>query len=69
MYAFEKVTKEVGEYFPITTSSSSAKALTHFVTGSIAAGIAVGCSQPMDVLRTRFVGQGEPKVCSNLEFS
>lgn len=62
MYAFEKFTKQLSELFPITTSSSPAKAITHFLTGSIAASVAVVCCQPMDLLRTRFVGQGEPKV-------
>lgn len=63
MYAFEKVTKELAELFPITASSPTAKTVTHFFTGSLAASIAVTTCQPMDLLRTRFVGQGEPKVC------
>ncbi|CAF3591402.1 unnamed protein product [Rotaria sp. Silwood1] len=62
MYAFEKVTKKLGEIFPITTSSPTAKTVTHFITGSIAASIAVVSCQPVDILRTRFVGQGEPKI-------
>ncbi|CAF1000166.1 unnamed protein product [Rotaria sordida] len=62
MYAFEKVTKQLGEIFPITTSSPTAKTITHFVIGSLAASIAVISCQPTDVLRTRFVGQGEPKI-------
>lgn len=62
MYAFEKVTKEIGEIFPITVLSPTTKTMTHFLTGSIAASMAVFSCQPMDVLRTRFVGQGEPKV-------
>lgn len=62
MYAFEKLTKQVADYFPGTSSSSTAKTMTHFLAGSIAASVAVVSCQPMDVLRTRFVGQGEPKV-------
>jgi hypothetical protein len=69
MYAFEKVTKQLGEFFPITVSSPIAKTITHFFTGSIAASIAVVSCQPVDVLRTRFVGQGEPKVCEKLFLS
>ncbi len=65
MYAFEKITKQFAEFFPITVSSPIAKTITHFITGSIAASVAVVSSQPMDVLRTRFAGQGEPKVCEN----
>lgn len=68
MYSFEKVTKQLGEYFPSTTSSPTAKTITHFVTGSIAASVAVVSCQPADVLRTRFVGQGEPKVGRMLHF-
>ncbi len=64
MYAFEKATKQIAEFLPITVSSPTAKTLTHFIAGSIAASVAVVSCQPMDVLRTRFVGQGEPKVCS-----
>jgi hypothetical protein len=45
---------------PITVSSPTAKTITHFIAGSIAASVAVVSCQPMDVLRTRFVGQGEP---------
>ena len=62
MYAFEKVTKQIAEFFPITVASPTAKTITHFLTGSIAASVAVVSCQPADVLRTRFVGQGEPKV-------
>jgi hypothetical protein len=69
MYAFEKVTKELSELFPSTTSSPTTKTITHFITGSIAASVAVLSCQPMDVLRTRFVGQGEPKVCEKLFLS
>jgi len=62
MHAFEKVTKQLAEFFPNTASSPTAKAISHFVIGSIAASVAVVSCQPTDVLRTRFVGQGEPKV-------
>ncbi|CAF1313972.1 unnamed protein product [Rotaria magnacalcarata] len=62
MYAFERLTKELGENFPTTVSSPIIKTLTHFFIGSIAASVAVCSCQPMDVLRTRFVGQGEPKI-------
>ena len=68
MYAFEKVTKQLGEFFPTTTSSPTVKTITHFVTGSLAASVAVVSCQPVDILRTRFVGQGEPKVCESSLF-
>jgi hypothetical protein len=68
MYSFEKVTKQLADFFPITVSSPTAKTITHFITGSIAASVAVISCQPVDVLRTRFVGQGEPKVCDDIDF-
>ena len=68
MYAFERLTQQLGENFPTTVSSPIMKTLTHFVIGSIAASVAVCSCQPMDVLRTRFVGQGEPKVCQEFFF-
>jgi solute carrier family 25 thiamine pyrophosphate transporter 19 len=34
----------------------------HFVCGGLAAGFAVLSSQPIDVVRTRLVAQGEPRV-------
>ncbi|CAF1028784.1 unnamed protein product [Adineta steineri] len=62
MYSFEKVTQQMGEIFPSTTTSPTAKVITHFIAGSIAASVGVLSCQPADVLRTRFVGQGEPKI-------
>jgi len=67
MHAFEKVTKQLAEFFPNTASSPTAKAISHFVIGSIAASVAVVSCQPTDVLRTRFVGQGEPKVYEEIK--
>ncbi|CAF0776890.1 unnamed protein product [Didymodactylos carnosus] len=61
IYTFEKVTKKMTYLFP-ENSSSTKKVLIHFTCGAIAAGIAVCSCQPMDVLRTRFIGQGEPKI-------
>lgn len=34
----------------------------NFGTGTAAGGVASVVSHPLDVIRTRFVGQGEPKV-------
>ena len=62
MFAFEKLTKQLSQLFPGASSSTAEKSLVHFIAGSISAGAGVISCQPMDVLRTRFVGQGEPKV-------
>lgn len=37
--------------------------LIHFMCGAAAGGFATICSFPFDVVRTRLVAQGEPKVC------
>jgi hypothetical protein len=68
MHAFEKATKQIADLFPITVASPTAKIITHFIAGSIAASVAVVSCQPMDILRTRFVGQGEPKVCEDQSY-
>ncbi|UJR15182.1 hypothetical protein I4U23_002143 [Adineta vaga] len=62
MFAFEKMTKEVGELFPDTVSSPTKKTIVHSIAGCISASVGVVSCQPLDVLRTRFVGQGEPKI-------
>jgi solute carrier family 25 thiamine pyrophosphate transporter 19 len=43
------------------------KPISHFVCGGLAAGLTVLNSQPLDVIRTRLVAQGEPRV--NIEVS
>lgn len=36
--------------------------MTNFGVGTVAGGVAAFACHPLDVIRTRFVGQGEPKV-------
>ncbi len=38
------------------------KPFSHFICGGLAAGLTVLNSQPLDVIRTRLVAQGEPRV-------
>jgi hypothetical protein len=38
------------------------KTFVHFLCGCISGGIATAASMPFDTIRTRLVGQGEPKV-------
>ena len=40
----------------------SCYAVINFGGGTVAGGVASIVSHPLDVIRTRFVGQGEPKV-------
>lgn len=42
--------------------TSNVRPVTHFVCGGLAGCAATLASQPFDVIRTRFVAQGEPKV-------
>ena len=41
--------------------------MTNFGVGTVAGGVAAFASHPLDVIRTRFVGQGEPKVTTHNE--
>jgi hypothetical protein len=36
--------------------------VTNFGVGAVAGGVAAFACHPLDVIRTRFVGQGEPKI-------
>ena len=55
------MTKLVGETLP-ESYSLQLRPLTHTVCGGLAACSATVAIQPLDVIRTRFVAQGEPKV-------
>ena len=59
--SFELITKYVWLLLPkyITTDL---KHFTHFVCGSFSGCLATVAAQPFDVIRTRFIAQGEPKV-------
>lgn len=43
--------------------------VTHFVCGGLAGCLSSTVAQPLDVLRTRLVAQGEPKVTNIFFFS
>ena len=42
------------------------RAVTNFSVGTVSGGAAAVAAHPLDVIRTRFVGQGEPKVCRGI---
>lgn len=44
------------------SSLKSSNTLETFTCGCLAGSIAAGFTQPLDVLRTRFIAQGEPKL-------
>ncbi|KAM4598144.1 mitochondrial thiamine pyrophosphate carrier [Polymixia lowei] len=60
--SFEFLTEVVHK----TTQYDSQTSGVHFVCGGLAACSATVACQPMDMLRTRFAAQGEPKVYRNL---
>ncbi|XP_074648799.1 mitochondrial thiamine pyrophosphate carrier-like [Tubulanus polymorphus] len=59
--SFEILTKDIGKLFPIVLTDRYQPAY-HFTCGGLAGCIATVVSQPMDVVRTRLVAQGEPKI-------
>lgn len=63
--AFEAITEAVWKTYPNSTSPRW-KPVTHFVCGGVAGCLAATVAQPLDVLRTRLVAQGEPKIYKNL---
>lgn len=63
--AFEAITEVMWRAYP-TCTSPKWKPVTHFVCGGIAGCLASTVAQPLDVIRTRLVAQGEPKMYKNL---
>lgn len=59
--SFEMLTKLVWNYMPVYVTVEL-RPLTHFACGGLAGCCATLASQPFDVIRTRFVAQGDPKV-------
>lgn len=63
--SFEAITELMWRTYPASTSPKW-KPVTHFVSGGLAGCLSSTVAQPLDVLRTRLVAQGEPKVYKNL---
>ncbi|CAI8032504.1 Mitochondrial thiamine pyrophosphate carrier [Geodia barretti] len=62
-YTFETCKARVHETFPnLSPQLGCWLVLTNFGVGTVAGGVAAFASHPLDVIRTRFVGQGEPKI-------
>ncbi|PSN43916.1 Mitochondrial thiamine pyrophosphate carrier [Blattella germanica] len=62
---FEMLTQEVWHLVPFLRHDTY-KPVVHFLCGGIAGSLATILSFPSDVVRTRLVAQGEPKVYKNL---
>ncbi|PVD37630.1 hypothetical protein C0Q70_00227 [Pomacea canaliculata] len=60
--SFELFTKAAWLLFPAELTTSQWRPVTHLLCGSLSGGVATFIIQPVDVLRTRFIAQGEPKV-------
>lgn len=63
--AFEAITEFLWRTYPVSTTPKW-KPVSHFVCGGIAGCLSSTVAQPLDVLRTRLVAQGEPKVYKNI---
>ena len=59
---FEGITHAAYPLLPAYITTGSLKPVYFFVCGGVAGCVATVASLPTDVLRTRLVGQGEPKV-------
>ncbi|CAG7835236.1 unnamed protein product [Allacma fusca] len=59
--SFEYLTRYMHSYL-INEETVSRKAVIHFVSGSVSGALATAFSFPFDTVRTRLVGQAEPKV-------
>lgn len=62
---FENLTANLHPYLPLRISTGSLKPLYHFLCGGVAGSAAALSAHPLDVIRTRFVSQGEPKIYRN----
>ncbi|KAK2553270.1 Mitochondrial thiamine pyrophosphate carrier [Acropora cervicornis] len=63
--AFETMTELMWKTYPLSTSPQW-KPVSHFVCGGVAGCLSSTVAQPLDVIRTRLVAQGEPKVYKNI---
>ncbi|XP_074599167.1 mitochondrial thiamine pyrophosphate carrier-like [Brevipalpus obovatus] len=62
-WAFEVTTKSINQIRP--PQGESEKFLVNFNCGALAGGLATFASMPLDVIRTRLVGQSEPRTIHN----
>lgn len=63
---FDFLTRLVADMWPGSIENPNSKLLTHFCCGGTAASLTMLTSQPIDVVRTRFVAQGEPRVYTSI---
>lgn len=63
--SFEFLTQKVWHHLPETLTTTY-RPMTHTICGGLGGCIGAAFVHPVDVIRTRFVAQGEPKVYKNL---
>ncbi|XP_059168962.1 mitochondrial thiamine pyrophosphate carrier-like isoform X2 [Physella acuta] len=63
--SFEILTKGIWQYLPEALTTTY-RPITHTVCGGISGSLATAFIFPIDVIRTRFVAQGEPKLYISL---
>ena len=66
--AFELLTKSVWDYLP-SSLTLQYRPITHFVCGGLSGCAATLAAHPFDVLRTRFVAQGNERVSNAISRS
>ncbi|XP_076451977.1 mitochondrial thiamine pyrophosphate carrier-like [Babylonia areolata] len=64
--SFEIFTKTAWYFLPEKLTTSNWRPVTHTVCGSLSGCVAVFIVHPIDVMRTRLVAQGEPKIYTSL---
>nr|XP_006815177.1 PREDICTED: mitochondrial thiamine pyrophosphate carrier-like [Saccoglossus kowalevskii] len=70
--AFERITKLGTGRLPYQYTNGHYKPVYHFLCGGVSGCLASSASQPFDVIRTRLIAQGKPKIahkilCSTIE--
>jgi solute carrier family 25 thiamine pyrophosphate transporter 19 len=63
---FEFLTHKTAEMWPRSIETESRKFATHFACGGLAATFTMLTNQPIDVIRTRFAAQGEPRLYTSI---
>ncbi|KAK7113513.1 mitochondrial thiamine pyrophosphate carrier-like [Littorina saxatilis] len=64
--SFEILTDVVWRLGPVELTTTEWRPVTHTLCGGVSGSVATCFIHPIDVLRTRFVAQGEPKIYTSL---
>lgn len=64
--SFEMLTQGAWMFLPAEMTTTQWRPLTHTLCGGFSGCVATAAIHPIDVLRTRFIAQGEPKIYSGM---